>query len=65
MEKLKLIIFIEALAMLVCGVGQFAAFITKVDFPLDIYPVMAGIVLVAMLFTIWVLAPIFEWFMKF
>lgn len=63
MDVLKFILFIEFIAMFVCGAMHLIVFFSRQDFLLEIYPIIAGIVLVCTLLVVYVFAPLGEWFM--
>lgn len=62
MEKVKLIVFTELIALFVLVVGHLLSYLAGLPFSLLMYPVVLGIVLVCMLLVIFILAPFAEWF---
>jgi len=63
MNVLKFILFIEFIAMFVCGSMHLILFFSRQKFPLEMYPLIAVIVLICCLLTIYVFAPLGEWFL--
>ena len=64
MNVFKFILFIEFIAMFVCGAMHLIMFFSRQDFPLEMYPIIAGIVLLCSLLVVYVFAPLCEWFMS-
>jgi hypothetical protein len=64
MKTIKFIVFIELIAMFVTGASHLVAYFTKQAFPLSVYPMMFGIVLVCILLVIYVITPFGEWFLS-
>ena len=64
MNVLKFILFMEFIAMFMCGSTHLILFFSKQQFPLIMYPLLAGILLVACLFAVYVLVPLSEWFLE-
>lgn len=62
MNALKFISFIEFIAMFVCGAMHLILFFSKQNFPLEIYPLIAGIVLICCLLVVYVFAPLADRF---
>ena len=63
MNVLKFILFIEFIAMFVCGSMHLILFFSRQKFPLEMYPFIAGIVLVVCLLVVYVFAPLGEGFL--
>lgn len=63
MEKLKLIIFIEFIGMFVVASFHLLALFTKEKFPLELYLIVSGIVLVCCTLVAYVFIPIADWFL--
>jgi len=61
MDGIKLILFLEFIAMFVCGLAHIFMYLTGHSFPLSTYLIVAGIVLVACLLVLFVFAPLAEW----
>ena len=59
----KQIIFLEFFALLVCGICHLGAFITGNPFPLLVYPMVMGTVLLVSLLVVFVIGPLGEWFL--
>ena len=64
MNVFKFILFIEFIAMFVCGAMHLIMFFSRQDFSLEMYPIIAGIVLVCYLLVVYVFAPLGEWFLS-
>jgi len=64
MDKIKFIVFVEFLTLLVILVAHLAYSIVGVDFNLYNYPIVMSIVLLASLFSVYVITPIADWFFK-
>ena len=63
MQTIKFIIFIELLALFVCGASHLlSSFIKGIEFSIKIYWIIPTIVLVCCLLVIYVIAPIGDWF---
>ena len=64
MNVLKFILFMEFMAMFVCGSMHLTLFFSKQKFPLEMYSLIAVIVLVVCLLVVYVFAPLAEWFLR-
>ena len=64
MNVLKLILFIEFIAMFVLGTIHLIWFFIGQKFPLEMYPLIAGIVLIYCLLVVYVFDPLGKWFLK-
>ena len=64
MKTIKFILFIEFIALFVCGACHLVAFFTKTEFPLSMYWIIPTFVLVCCLLVIFIIAPIGEWFLS-
>jgi hypothetical protein len=62
MNVLKLILFIEFIAMFVLGTIHLRWFFIVQKFPLELYPLIAGIVLISCLLVVYVFDPLGKWF---
>lgn len=49
--------------MFVCGAMHLILFFSKQKFPLEMYPLIAGIVLICCLLVVYVFAPLGDWFL--
>lgn len=63
MKTIKFILFIEFVALFVCGACHLVAFFTKTGFPISMYWIIPSIVLICCLLAIFIIAPIGEWFL--
>ena len=61
MYTIKFILFMEFIALFVCGAFHLVALVTKNEFPISIYWIIPTIVLVCCLLVVFVIAPIGEW----
>lgn len=64
MEKIKFVLFIEFLALFVCGAAHLLSYLTKVEFPVSCYWIVPTIILIACLLAIFVFIPILCWLYK-
>ena len=64
METIKFILFIEFIALFVCGSCHLVTFFTKTEFPISMYLIIPTIVLVCCLLVIYIIAPIGNWFLS-
>jgi hypothetical protein len=64
MNVLKLILFMEFISMFVLGTMHLIWFLIGQKFPLEMYPLTAGIVLICCLLAVYVIDPLGKWFLK-
>jgi uncharacterized membrane protein len=62
MKALKVILFVEIIAMIVMCAIHSVFLLNGEDFPLEAYPQMAGVVLLCGLFSVYVVTPLAELF---
>jgi len=60
MDKIKLLIFVEFIALFVCVALHLYAKINNQEFPIQTYLIIAIIVLICCLLVIFLFAPLFE-----
>lgn len=63
MENFKIGVFIEFIAMLVTALFHIGFLIAGVPYPLILYPIIFGIVLLCILLVVFILIPIGDWFL--
>lgn len=61
MENLKILIFLEIVAMIVTALLHLVAFLIGDDFPLILYPIIFAFMLLVFLLVFFILIPIAEW----
>lgn len=61
-KTVKIFLFIELITLMVCGLMHIFAVIFSEKFPLEVYPMLMGIVLFIFLFTIFIVEPLHNWF---
>jgi hypothetical protein len=64
METIKFILFIEFIALFVCGAYHLVALFTKTEFPISMYWIIPTIVLACCLLAIFIIKPIGEWWLS-
>ena len=60
MSKFKFVVFVEFIAIFVCGAMHLFMFLTEQEFSLLYYPLIAGIVLISLLLVVYVFHPLAE-----
>ena len=61
-KTVKIFLFIELITLMVCGLMHIFVVIFSENFPLEVYPMVMGIVLFTFLFTIFIVKPLHKCF---